>query len=135
MKDLKKEAQRWFAQAKSDYSVLGTIYKVEKYDLVCFLSQQIAEKTLKAFLYHNGEEIIFTHSIFKLCEQASNYDISFKDLKNKLKTLDYYYVESRYPNSMEDIIPAEFFNEEDAKEAISMAELAINHVNSLINQR
>ena len=37
------------------------------------------------------------------------------------RVLDYYYVEARYPNALQDVIPAEFYSARDAEEAIRMA--------------
>ncbi len=117
-----EEAKRWLKQAGSDFGFLQKTVEGGKYDLTCFLSQQVAEKALKAYLFSQGEEIIWTHSIFKLCELASQYDPTFKNLKAEIKNLDRYYVEARYPNALEDLTPAEFFDLNDAKEAIKMAE-------------
>lgn len=130
--ELFKEAKRWLKQAKSDFEFLNIASNSKKYDIVCFFSQQVAEKVLKAYLYFQGEEVIFTHSIFKLCEMASNYDKEFTKLKENIKNLDYYYVEARYPNALEDVIPAEFFNEEDAKESIKMAEQTLRFIEERI---
>ncbi len=128
MKDLLQEAKRWWRQAESDFNILEIIINAKKYDLVCFLSQQVTEKALKSFLFARGEEIIFTHSIFKLCEMAIQYEPDLADLKAKIKNLDYFYVENRYPNSIEDVIPAEFFSEDDAREAIKMADTAMKEL-------
>jgi HEPN domain-containing protein len=123
-----EEAKRWLKQAESDFSFLQKIVEGEKYDLACFLSQQVAEKALKSFLFSQGEEIILTHSIFKLCELASQYDPAFQTLKAEIKNLDRYYVEARYPNALEDLTPAEFFDLNDAKEAVQMAEESLQLV-------
>jgi HEPN domain-containing protein len=45
------EAKRWLKQAIEDYETAQGLFKVERYNCVCFLSQQAAEKSLKAFLY------------------------------------------------------------------------------------
>ena len=128
MKDLKREADRWWRQALSDFNLLSQVKKFGKYDTCCFLSQQTSEKALKAFLFFRGEELIFTHSIFKLCELAGKYEPEFFDLRERVKLLDFYYVEARYPNAIEDVIPAEFYNEQDAEQAIRMTQTVIERV-------
>ena len=125
MKDLEREADRWWRQALSDFDFLPVAREARKYDTCCFLAQQTAEKALKAYLFHQGEELIFTHSIFKLCEMAAQYDSDLASLKEQVKLLDFYYVEARYPNAMEDVIPAEFYSERDADQAISMVQAVI----------
>lgn len=77
----------------SDFAFLEVARQARKYDTCCFLAQQTAEKALKAYLFHQGEELIFTHSIFRLCEMAAHYDPSFRDIREQVKLLDFYYVE------------------------------------------
>jgi HEPN domain-containing protein len=132
MKDLHSEAHRWWRQALSDFAFLPKVREIGKYDTCCFLAQQTAEKALKAFLYYKGEELIFTHSIFKLCEISSRYDQDFTSLREKVKQLDFYYVEARYPNAIEDVIPADFYSDKDAAEAIAMTEAVVSKVSEYL---
>ncbi len=135
MKDLKREAQRWLRQALSDFAFLEVARQAGKYDTCCFLAQQTAGKALKAYLFHQGEELIFTHAIFRLCEMAAQYDPAFLELQKQVKLLDFYYVEARYPNAMEGAIPAEFYNKQDAEQAIAMARLIIEAVQARVGMR
>jgi HEPN domain-containing protein len=123
--DLQHEADRWWRQALIDLAFLPVARQAGKHDTCCFLAQQTAEKALKAYLFHQGEELVFTHSIFKLCDLAAQYAVEFKELKERVKLLDFYYVEARYPNALEDVIPAEFYSERDAEQAIAMAEAVL----------
>jgi HEPN domain-containing protein len=95
------------------------------------LAQQTAEEALRAYLFAQGEELIFTHSIFKLCDMAARYHPEFLILREQVKLLDFYYVEARYPNALEDVIPAEFFSAQDAVQAIAMADAVIAQVGRL----
>lgn len=49
-----------------------------------------------------------------------------------MKTLDTYYLEARYPNSIVDNIPAEFFDEDDAKGAVKMARETLRFIKEKI---
>jgi len=133
MKNQKYEAERWWRQSLADFAFLKQIQSSGKHDTVCFLAQQTAEKALKAYLFYQGEELIFTHSIFRLCTLASVYDPQFMELREQVKQLDFYYVEARYPNAIEDTIPAEFYNASDANLAVEMTEQVINIVRSLMD--
>ena len=133
MKDLKSEADRWWRQSQSDYLFLQRVVDIGKFDTVCFLAQQTAEKALKAYLFYKGEELVFTHSIFRLCSMASSYNPAFKELRETVKQLDYYYVEARYPNAIEDTIPAEFYNQSDAKQAIDLTGQVILLIRPLLD--
>ena len=125
MNSRKQEASRWLRQAESDFAFLEVSRQARKYDTCCFLAQQTAEKALKAYLFHRGEELIFTHSIFRLCEMAAKYDPGLGYLREQVKLLDLYYVEARYPNALEDVIPAEFYSNRDAEQAVEMARLVV----------
>ena len=126
-----EEALWWLRQAEADFSALEVLLRAEKYDLVCFLSQQVAEKALKAYLFSRGEELILSHSVARLCMMAAEFDPAFLTLRAKIKGLTPYYVEARYPNALEEI-PALFFDARDAKEAIKMAEQALQFVKERI---
>ncbi len=130
--DRQHEAGRWWRQALADFSFLPVARQAAKYDTCCFLAQQTAVKALKAYLFRQGEELIFTHSIFKLCAMAARYAADFAELQERVKLLDFYYVEARYPNALEDVIPAEFYSERDAEQAIGMAEAVIGLVGRLM---
>jgi HEPN domain-containing protein len=134
MKDLEAEADRWWRQSRADFDFLRVALDAGKYDTCCFLAQQTAEKALKAFLFHSGEELILTHSIFKLCELAAQYGTEFEALKNQVKQLDFYYVEARYPNALDDVIPAEFYSRKDAEEAVSMTSKVLDTAGRLMNK-
>lgn len=133
MKDLKQEASRWLRQAESDLELLSVVRAAGKHDTCCFLAQQAAEEALKAFLFFHGEELILTHSVFRLCRMAAQYDPVWEALRERIKQLDFYYVEARYPNALEDTIPAEFFTDKDAAEAIEMAGLVVESVKARLS--
>jgi len=134
MHNPKEEGRRWLRQAQSDFAFLQVARQARKYDACCFLAQQTAEKALKAYLFHQGEELIFTHSIFRLCEMAAQYDSAFGELREQVKLLDFYYVEARYPNALEDVIPAEFYSDQDAGRAVEMARLVVEAVRARIGR-
>ena len=121
------EALMWLEQAESDFSSLDILFKAEKHDLVCFLSQQVAEKALKAYLLFHEEESVHSKSNVRLCDMGSKFDKDLPELKKKIKNLSPYYVETRYPDALEEI-PARFFDNDDAKKAIDMAKHALEFV-------
>lgn len=127
------EAERWFKQAEADLKTVEVLIQGERYYMACFLSQQVAEKTLKSFLYAKGEEFIYGHSVSKLCLQCAEYDDSFKKLRSEIKNLDQFYIEARYPNGLPDDIPAEFFDKKDADQAYEKASKAVAFVDKLIH--
>jgi HEPN domain-containing protein len=55
-------------------------------------------------------------------------------MREQVKLLDFYDVEARYPNAMEGVIPAEFYSDRDAEQAIAMARLIIEVVQARMSQ-
>lgn len=125
---LLSEARIWFRQAESNYKFLAVAQKSESYDLVCFLSQQVAEEALKAYLFCQGTEEISTHTITKLCEIASKYDEAFLQLKNRMEALNYFNIVADHSNPVESAIPGTFFGQADAEKAIVSAKEVLDFV-------
>lgn len=122
------EARRWLDQAREDLKWTRSLYDQGAFYLVCFLSQQVAEKALKAFLYGQGEEVVLGHSVARLCEAAVRYDASIAKRCDRWGILDTYYVTARYPNSLPGTIPAQVFQRETAHGALQLADEAFTFV-------
>jgi HEPN domain-containing protein len=86
----------------------------KRFNLSCFLAQQAAEKAIKAFLYSNGAESVWGHSVAELCEDSA--------------ALDRFYIPTRYPNGLPGGIPADAYTVEDADRALSMAEQVVSFI-------
>lgn len=69
-----EEGKRWLEQAKEDLKWAQRLAEEGGYHIACFLSQQVAEKAIKAFLYAKGETIVIGHSVNLLSQKASQYD-------------------------------------------------------------
>jgi HEPN domain-containing protein len=127
-----KEAKRWLEQAVEDLTSAEILFQHGRYYLVCFLSQQIVEKALKAVIYFDGEDLVLGHSVQNLIERVSKVDIKFKELKAKLPILDSYYIPTRYPNGLPDGIPADVFTKEAARNALELAKSTVESVQGYI---
>jgi HEPN domain-containing protein len=120
-KSHEEEGVRWLEQAEEDLITANYLMEKERYYMVCFLSQQIVEKSLKAYLYFKGEELVIGHSVQELCEWAERFDREFAETKEKIAILDSYYMPTRYPNSLPSSIPAKVFRKVPAEEALKLA--------------
>lgn len=123
-----EEGLRWLEQAREDLKWAKDLAQRGGFYLACFLSQQIAEKALKAFLYAQGLEIVLGHSIARLGAEAAELDREFKDRVRHWAVLDGYYIPTRYPNGLPDSIPARVYNQEAAQEAVKLAVEAVAFV-------
>jgi HEPN domain-containing protein len=96
----KKEAERWFRQAEQDLRDAMLLGENQRYNYACFVSQQAAEKALKAYLLSQGADEVWGHSIAELSYDAEKFDKEFRDLRVKISPLDKYYIPTRYPGSL-----------------------------------
>ena len=131
----RKEGERWLSTSLSDLDAAEIMLKNKKYNYCCFLSQQGAEKALKALIFYlDGDP--WGHSIVKLLsvikEINPELDIYEKFLQNG-RVLDRYYIATRYPDSLPDITPAEAYGEEDALSAYTHAAELINEIKIIIS--
>lgn len=122
------EGKRWLKQAENDLNDAEFNLKGGRFHLACFLAQQSAEKAFKAYLYTEGEEELWTHSVAELCTRAGRIDTEFQNIKQEASALDKYYVPTRYPNALPGGVPSEAFEEKDALRAIEICRNVIKLV-------
>lgn len=122
------EGARWLEQAQVDLKWARHLLEQGAYYLVCFLAQQVAEKTLKAFLYAQGEELVIGHSVRQLCQRAGERDAQFLVQLDAWALLDTYYIPTRYPNGLPGGIPANVYNKTAAEGALALAEAVVAQV-------
>ena len=92
------------------------------YSQVCFMSQQVAEKTLKALAYYRGDSDVGGHTLRAL---LSSLELSYPELSRfyeVTETLESYYIPTRYPDALPGGAPFEVYLYEDAEEALYNAE-------------
>jgi HEPN domain-containing protein len=126
-----EEGMRWLLQARQDLDDANYNLEGRRYHLACFLSQQAAEKALKAFLYLKGEEMVLGHSVARLLKTAIRYDPEMEMIKGTAG-LDKYYIPTRYPNGLPGGVPYEAFDDEDALKAIGLASKVIEQIQHII---
>lgn len=129
-----QEGERWLSQATVDLRWAEHLAREGGWHLACFLSQQVAEKALKAFLYAQGEEIVVGHSVQRLCVAAARYRAEFADKARRWSLLDGYYIPTRYPNGLPDGIPADVYTQDAAIGAVALADEAVAWVKQLLDE-
>ncbi len=130
----KEEGMRWLMQARQDLDDARYSFEGKRFNLACFLSQQAAEKAVKAFIYAQGEELVLGHSVAHLLKHALRYDPDMEEILGA-GGLDKYYIPTRYPNGLPGGVPYEAFDEDDAKKAIGMAGKVVEYVGSVVEGR
>ena len=107
----------WIKQAERDLKVAEELIKVESCEWSCFIAQQAAEKAVKA-VFQRLNAAAWGHSIFELLRILSKKVALDEELLNCARSLDKYYVPTRYPNGFESGSPYEYFTRSDAEDAI-----------------
>lgn len=127
-RDAKSEGLRWLEQAEADRRGAQLLFDGGSHHLACFVGQQVAEKTLKAFIYAQGEEFVIGHSVEALCRWAAQFDPDFGKLRESVAPLDGYYIPTRYPNSLPDSIPARVYTRAVAEEVLRLVDQVLDLV-------
>jgi len=94
----------WIERADADFSsarYLAENMRPVSTEIVCFHSQQAAEKYLKAFLVYNDQEPQKTHELTELIKQCCMFDADFSVLNQKCKYLMPFAVRTRYPGGID----------------------------------
>ncbi len=127
-------ARRWLIQAEDELEDARLLLEAKRYYLTLYLSQQSAEKALKAFLFSQGVKPILTHSVSDLLNLSAEIDPSFEKLKPSGR-LDDYYIPTRYPNGLPGGIPSRYYqNADEAQRAIVLSEKVIEKVRNVIDR-
>jgi HEPN domain-containing protein len=124
-------SEDWLDQAQRDLAHAVHSCEYEEFEWSCFSAQQAAEKAVKAvFLYLHGEG--WGHSVYGLLK-ALKEKVKVPDrLLESAKILDKHYIPTRYPNGFERGIPADYYTEKEAKEAIKNAQAIIKFCKGFI---
>ena len=120
--DPREEGRRWLQQAQQDIDDARYNQAGERYHLTCFLAQQAGEKALKGYLYAQGIERVWGHSVADLARQAAECDTRFEAFISIGGSLDRHYIPTRYPNGLPGGIPADAFDADDAEKALQQAQ-------------
>ncbi len=123
------DTKLWIARAKEDLDACKLNDSGGFYALACYLAHQTVEKALKAFLFWNGRGRIKLHWLKDLAAAAVAIDPSLGALADKVKPLDPYYLETRYPDAPRR--PGRkrtVFNKKTADDALEVAESVLDLV-------
>ena len=123
----RNEAMRWLRQSESDLKsakcLLGCGQPFSAH--ACFHSHQVVEKCLKAMFYSNcgiSGQLLVSHQVETLANRL-RAEVEIPDeFMEWVRQVAEYYLNTRYPNCQPShIIPAEAFDENEAKEAVDAA--------------
>jgi HEPN domain-containing protein len=116
----KNRAKNWLKQALNDLEWARAGLEKKFFSQACFMSQQAAEKAIKAIAFSEDFEVR-SHSIVSIAKELKINSA----VETAARRLDLYYISARYPDALPDGAPFEVLGEEQAKEAIDDAALII----------
>jgi HEPN domain-containing protein len=126
-----ERSKDWINQAIKDLSTAEEMMRNESFEWSCFVAQQAAEKAVKA-VFQELNAVAWGHSIFDLIRILSKKMVVSEKLLNCARSLDKYYIPTRYPNSFESGSPYEYFTRRDAEDAIICSRRIIEFCKSVL---
>jgi HEPN domain-containing protein len=88
----------WFEYAQRDFDCAEFLVNQSVFPHQAMVHlQQASEKILKAFLLSRGWELVKTHDLRALLDEAIKHDKRFEKFADTMKRLTERYVEERYP--------------------------------------
>ena len=109
----------WLAQGERDLQRAELDIRFAYWEWACFTSQQAAEKACKALLMNRGTTV-WGYAITPMLRKFED-DLIPENIVESAQLLDAYYIPTRYPNGFAEGMPADYFNEPKAIEAVDAA--------------
>ena len=124
---IERKVREWLLYAQQDHDVARHTLSMQDcpHQVVCFLAQQSAEKSLKAFLVFRGQEVPFSHNISMLLERCERL-AAWPSQLVEAERLTPYAVVTRYPGSPEPLTV------EEARAAVDLARLVVDTVRTAL---
>ena len=124
---MKDRSLDWLRQAENDLGWARDTLGDKRWSQVCYVAQHVGEKALKALAIKRGAEQVRSHSIVDIAKALGENG----DIEKSGRRLDQYYMTTRYPDSLPSGAPFEFFDKEQAIEAIGYASSILDFVRSV----
>lgn len=118
--------QDWLKKAAEDELAAKILLEDGPFSPVCFHSQQMAEKFLKALLLFHGRVFPKIHDLVALGKLIEPMFPEIRDLKIELESLGMLYMQTRYPADYPE------FTKSEAEEALEHASRVKNFVTKKI---
>ncbi|MEI7604249.1 MAG: HEPN domain-containing protein [bacterium] len=122
----------WLAQAQYDLDAAVSCAQEGYYEWACFISEQSAEKAIKAIIVANGSVAPKIHKLTALVNMVKRIDPRFKREYFEVRELNVFTFIARYPF----LVPGEFeaphtyITLDDAKLCIQKATKILNMIRS-----
>ena len=126
---MNEDSQRWLVFAREDYRMAVLAHDANINNQVCFHAQQCIEKLIKSLLTERGIQPPRTHRLGDLLPLLDPNP--FEDKSLEIQLMDRFYIPTRYPDALPGALPDGLPNENDAKEALDLANLVLEKISFL----
>lgn len=109
----------WLEQAERDLSRAELDIEHEYWEWACFTAQQAAEKAVKGLLMNRGHSA-WGHAITPMLRALEEIEVPDQIVRHG-QLLDAHCITARYPNGFTEGKPADYYNEQKAREAVDAA--------------
>jgi HEPN domain-containing protein len=120
----------WWRQAAADLRASGVLAQAGEWSHSCFQAQQAAEKSLKALLADQDQDLR-SHSLSALLRQLGGE--ASAQWAPQARALDKLYAPTRYPDALGDVAPMDVFGPEDAEQAMQAAKAFVDWAGAQLN--
>lgn len=117
----------WWKQALHDRDAARHNAGAGIFDWACFIAQQAAEKALKALIQDQGGDA-WGHALRDLIALLPPAVAVPSDVEKAARSLDRYYIPTRYPNGIDSGTPSETYGRDDAQIALGLSETIMRFV-------
>ena len=128
MKDYRKEAMAFWAQARADLATAVTLLDAGVYYASVFFSQQAAEKALKAAITDHQRRSPKGHNLV----QMANTMNAPVEIMNAAAELNPEFMASRNPESVEGGVPAQMYDKTSARLHLRCAQDVVEWAKTLV---
>lgn len=130
-----KLPELWLQYAFDDLKSAQVLLKEKVFNMVCFHSQQVAEKLFKSLIASHNKEIPRTHNLIRLHTICEDLHEDKLEIDNEaLIFLNDVYIDSRYPADF-GILPSGQTGAEEAEKAYAYAKNIDTIIRPIIKKR
>lgn len=134
MKARLKLIRRWLNFAKEDLRAAEVSINENLHNIVCFHSQQAAEKSIKALYLYYFDTIPKTHDLEAILNKLKEKSAKLSKFEEEFRFLNKFYVPTRYPDALPGSLPEGLPDKNDAQKASNFAKEILQFIKNLFNK-
>ncbi|MDA8337308.1 MAG: HEPN domain-containing protein [Peptococcaceae bacterium] len=100
-----RSVKEWLSFSQTDLEDGEVLFQRDRFTGACFHAQQAAEKALKGFMVYSNIPHPKKHDLIELNDLCITINTAFNGLREKLITLNQFYIPSRYPDAAAGMAP------------------------------